>query len=350
MNHLEQCYAIKFCVKLNKSPSETVQLLSEAYPTDRLSKTQIYEWHKRFRDGRENVESELGQGRTATSTTQENIIAVENLLNENPRLTVRKIAGTLGISLGSCHSMLHEQLGMSRVCSRWVPRLLTNQMKVDRVTKAQEILDRYFHEGEAFLKRIVTGDEVWLHYYDPETKQQSSEWKRPTEPTPLKPRATKSAGKIMAVFFFDSEGVIYRYIVPRGTTVTGNLYIEILANLRDAVNKKRPHLRDQRWLLHHDNAPSHTAGKVMEFLHRNDIEIVPHPPYSPDLAPCDFFYFPNLKLPLRGNHFQTDNELIRAVGDVERDLQKNGLLHVFYKWTERLRKCIDIGGGYVEKE
>lgn len=201
MNHLEQRYAIKFCVKLNKSPSETVQLLSEAYPTDRLSKTQIYEWHKRFRDGRENVESELGQGRTATSTTQENIIAVENLLNENPRLTVRKIAGTLGISLGSCHSMLHEQLGMSRVCSRWVPRLLTNQMKVDRVTKAQEILDRYFHEGEAFLKRIVTGDEVWLHYYDPETKQQSSEWKRPTEPTPLKPRATKSAGKIMAVFF-----------------------------------------------------------------------------------------------------------------------------------------------------
>ena len=69
-----------------QSPSETVQLLSKAYPTNRLSKTQIFEWHKRFRDGRENVESELGQGRTATSTTQENIIAVENLLNENPRL------------------------------------------------------------------------------------------------------------------------------------------------------------------------------------------------------------------------------------------------------------------------
>ena len=161
---------------------------------------------------------------------------------------------------------------------------------------------------------------------------------------PVKPRASKSAGKVLAVFFFDAKGVVYRHIVPRGSTVTAAAYVEILANLRDAVNRKRLHYQDGRW-LHHDNAPVHTAGKVLEFLHRNNMQTVPHPPYSPDLAPCDFFLFPTLKRPLRGRRFSNDNELMQAVGDVTRDIEKDGLLHVFYKWTARLRKCIEIGGG-----
>lgn len=108
---------------------------------------------------------------------------------------------------------------------------------------------------------------------------------------------------MMAVFFFDSEGVLYRNIIPRITTVTANVYIEILGNLRDAINRKRQNLLQRGGLLHHDNSPTHTAGKVLEFLQRNIIQTVPHPPYSSDLAPCDFFYFQNLKRPLRGRHF-----------------------------------------------
>ena len=156
---------------------------------------------------------------------------------------------------------------------------------------------------------------MWLHYYDPETKQQSSLWKKVSDPTPVKPRASKSAGKVLAVFFFDSNGIVYRHVVPRGTKVTAAAYVEILGNLCDAVNRKRPNLREGRWLLHHDNAPCHTAGKVIEFLHRNNMQTVPHPPYSPDLAPCDFFLFPTLKRPLRGRRFSNDKELMQAVGD-----------------------------------
>ena len=167
---------------------------------------------------------------------------------------------------------------------------------------------------------------------------------------PLSSRAPRKVQGRFWLFFFDAKGVLYRHVVPRGSTDTAAAYVEILANLRDAVNRKRNHLRDGRWLLHHDNAPVHTAGKVLEFLHRNNMQTVPHPPYSPDLAPCDFFLFPTLKRPLRGRRFSNDNELIQAVGDVTRDIEKDGLLHVFYKWTAQLRKCIEIGGGYVEKE
>ena len=87
MSNIEQRYAIKFCVHLQKSPTETFNLLQEAYPTDHLFKTQAFEWHKRFREGRETVENEEGVGRHNTSINEENVIAIENLLNENPRLS-----------------------------------------------------------------------------------------------------------------------------------------------------------------------------------------------------------------------------------------------------------------------
>lgn len=95
MTSTEQRYAIKFCVKLSKSATETVELLSQAYPADRLSKTQIFEWHRRFREGRETVENDPGCGRSATVTTPENIAAIEEALLDNPRLS-QKIGRSSG--------------------------------------------------------------------------------------------------------------------------------------------------------------------------------------------------------------------------------------------------------------
>ena len=216
-------------------------------------------------------------------------------------------------------------------------------------SESQEVLDRRVQEGLAFLKRIITGDECWVHFYDPETKQQSSLWKKPEDPTPVKPRTQKSAGKILAIIFFDSVGVIYKHFVPQGQTINAQYYVEILGNLRDAVKRKRPELRNGEWLLLHDNAPPHTAGLTQQFLARNQIETVPHPPYSPDLAPCDFWLFPQMKKPLRGRHFQGREELQTAVGEVLRDLDKDGLLPVFEKWCDRLQKCINIGVHMLKK-
>jgi hypothetical protein len=59
------------------------------------------------------------------------------------------------------------------------------------------------------------------------------------------------------------------------------------------------------WLLHHDNAPSHTSFFTREFLTKNNTTVIPHPPYSPDLAPCDFSLFPRLKIKLKGRRFDT---------------------------------------------
>ena len=63
------------------------------------------------------------------------------------------------------------------------------------------------------------------------------------------------------------------------------------------------------WVLHHDNAPAHTSLPVQHFLASKNMVVIPHPPYSPDLAPCNFFLFPKMKLHLKGRHFDTIEDI-----------------------------------------
>jgi len=93
-------------------------------------------------------------------------------------------------------------------------------------------------------------------------------------------------------FFFDIQGIIQVDWVPEGQTVNQVYYKEVLTNLREWVRRRRPEMwKNGSWVLHQDNAPAHNALSVQMFLMKHKITLLEHPPYSPDLAPCDFFYF-----------------------------------------------------------
>jgi hypothetical protein len=80
--------------------------------------------------------------------------------------------------------------------------------------------------------------------------------------------------------------------VPKGQTVNSGFYCDVLRRLRENVQRRRPELwREQTWLLHHENAPFHTSVLTQQFLAKHKMAVIPHPPYSPDLASCDFFFF-----------------------------------------------------------
>ena len=86
--------------------------------------------------------------------------------------------------------------------------MLTPEKKQVRLATSRDNLSLYNADPAKFLRRYVTMDETWAHYFDPETKQQSKHWKHVTSPTPVKFRKIASAGKIMASVFWDSEGVL----------------------------------------------------------------------------------------------------------------------------------------------
>ena len=90
-------------------------------------------------------------------------------------------------------------------------------------------------------------------------------------------------------------------------------YLEVLKRLREKVRWKQPELlASNSWILHHDNAPAHTALSVREFLATKQITVLEHPAYAPDLATSDFFLFPKINEILKGRHFD-DNDDIRRI-------------------------------------
>ena len=101
-------------------------------------------------------------------------------------------------------------------------------------------------------------------------------------------------------------------------------------------------------MLHHDNAPCHTAISVIEFLAKKGIPVVPQPPYSPDLSPCDFFLFPKLKFYLRGRHFGTLENIEKAVTDQLKAIPVNDYQRCYEEWEQRPRRCVDSQGNYFE--
>ena len=156
---------------------------------------------------------------------------------------------------------------------------------------------------------------------------------------------SRSNMKVMLVVFFDLHGVIHYEFVPRGQTVSQEFYAAGLKLLREAVRRKRPQLwTNQSWVLHHDNAPAHSSFFVRNFLAKNEATVVPQPPYSPDLAPADFFLFPKLKSTLKGHRFDTFDEI-----------QKNSTKELFaipkealQSWQKRWERCVASKVNYFE--
>jgi len=105
-----------------------------------MSRTQCYEWFKRFEKGRMSVGEDPRPGRPSTSTDDDHVDRVRAVIRGNRRLTVREFADEMGISIGSWHQILTEKLQMPRVSAKFVPRLLTDDQKEDRVETSQELL------------------------------------------------------------------------------------------------------------------------------------------------------------------------------------------------------------------
>lgn len=345
---MEQRVCVKFCCKTDKTFTETWALLQQAYKEDCMSRSQCHEWFKRFKSGRTSIEEESRSGRPSTSTNDENIDAVRSVIRANRRLTVREVAEEVGISIGSCHEILTVKLGMHRVSAKLVPRLLTDDQKENRVKISQELLDRASTDKN-YIKTIITGDETWVYGYDIETKAQSSQWIGKMSPRPKKARMSRSNLKLMLIIFFDYRGVVHHEFVPQGQTVNKEFYVQVLRRLREDVRRKRPELwKNKSWVLHHNNAPSHSSLLVSQFLAGNEIAVLPHPPYSPDLAPADFFLFPKLKTTLKGRRFQSVDEIQQNSQRQLRTISQNEFQGAFQQWQKRWERCVASRGEYFE--
>ena len=183
-------------------------------------------------------------------------------------------------------------------------------MKAERKHCAA-ILSNHIETTPHFFDRLVTVDETWVYLYDPEMKYQSKQWKTPSEPAPRKAKMTRSSVKVMLTVFWDAEGVILIDFLTNGKTMNSEHYSHLISSLKkELTRKRRAKLRNGHMFLLHDNAPPHRAGVTQAAIEESGLESLPHPAYSPDLAPSDFFLFP--KRELKGRRFDNENEICRV--------------------------------------
>ena len=312
-----------------------------------LSRSQVYHIFDQLRSGHDGSDGR-GKNKDPTVRIQANIQAVAELIEDDRRLTVREISEETGIPKTTIHDILVDDLQLKHVSARWVPHLLTDENRAERTRCAQEFF-RMMRREPGFLQRIITADETWLHYVTPETKNQSKQWVPVDARSPTKARVSRSAKKTMAIVFFDSQGLVYTHYVPQGQTVNSDYYCTVLDTLRDHIRRKRPNLVQIGWFLHHDNARPHVSLLTREFLARRGIQVVSHPPYSPDLAPADFWLFPHVKSNIAGCRFDTFQDVKSAWEGVTTPMAPSEFAGAFDKWLQRWERCIERGGDYVEK-
>jgi transposase len=127
----------------------------------------------------------------------------------------------------------------------------------------------------------------------------------------------------MLVCFFDHKGMVHYKFIAQGQMVNQQCYLEVLITLWESVRRKRPGLWPNTWILHHDSAPTHDALRVREFLAKKPITKMDNPPYSPELAPCNFWLFPKLKNALKGQKFADLSDIQCNVKTLLRGIPKN---------------------------
>ena len=201
------------------------------------------------------------------------------------------------------------------------------------------------NENDSFLKRLITGDEKWIVYNNIKRKRS---WSRPREPARIISKAGIHRKKVLLSVWWDYKGIVYFELLPPNRTINFVIYIEQLTKLNNAVEKKRPELTNRKGVVfHHDNARPHTSLITRQKLLELGWDVLPHPPYSPDLAPSDYFLFRSSQNSLNGKNFNNDDDIKSYL--IQFFANKN---HKFYEreimmLLERWQKVIDQNGQHI---
>lgn len=344
----DQRIQIKFLVDEGRSQTEVIRRVQAVNGNGALCRSAIQKWYNRFQSGDPSVDDKPKSGAPRKRTAAK-IQQVRDLVNRDKRSTLRELSRDSGLSFGCVRKVVKDDLGLKKKPAKWIPHLLTAAQKLRRVNRCRQslaILRRRNNRPEA----IICEDESWIHAWNPESKEASKQWIGPGEDRPTKVVIERSTLKTMLVAFFDRSGMIYHEFVLDGHGIGTDCYLEILQRFKGALRRKRPELfRNHRWVLLHDGAPAHIARPVQHFLQENNMEQLPHPGYSPDITPADYWLFNRIKTPLSGHRHRSIADLQTAANAVIASIPAAEFAAAFDRLQPRMRECIQARGNYFER-
>jgi histone-lysine N-methyltransferase SETMAR len=310
-------YAINFLVRDGWKAADISKKISDVYGDQALSRSQVFKLVSRASEGYSAAVRLPGSGRPISATTEENVEKIDAMIREDRRISIRDIAEEISISLERVNHTIRDTLGFKKCAAAWIPKDLTEAQRQARIDICNTHLELIEEQGNDYLRNVVTCDESWVYYEDPPTRKEARHYRHSSSPLLSVAKRGLTPKKRLLITFFGVEGLICTTFLPEGSTMDSKTYIGIIrTRVIRKIREKRPELSirggQHFWVLHQDNARPHTSAYTRQWLAANGIPVMEHPPYSPDLAPCDFWLFPNLKKDLRGIVFETEDHLKQA--------------------------------------
>jgi histone-lysine N-methyltransferase SETMAR len=270
--------------RLGYKATEATSNICGSRGKDALSIHTAHHWFNRFRNGNFELDYLPHSGRPLAVDMD----VLKQLIEEDPRLTTRCLAERLGYSHTTVETHRGE-LGKTWKYGVWMPHdLLAHQLE-HRVDACMELMTA--HRNYQWFHNLITGDEKWVLYVNHTRKRQWLGVGQTGLPTPKNDLHPK---KITLSVWWGVKEIIHWELLPTDFTITADLYCQQL----DRVAAKLQGKQDRIYFLH-DNARPHIAKSTREKLLKLGWVTVPHPPYSPDLAPTDYHLFHSLSNHLR---------------------------------------------------
>jgi [histone H3]-lysine36 N-dimethyltransferase SETMAR len=303
-----------------------------------LNSRKCRRWFSRFRSG--NYDLRDVKRKVRKVQFDDNVLL--SLLKQDNRVTIMEFAKFLYFS----HSTVHRHLKkLGKICKleTWMPHELSENNKMMRLNVCNFLYSRFIQSS--FLDRVVTGEEKWIFYKNIKRKRH---WVNAKESPCIQVEPSLNSKKILLSVWWDVNVMIFFNLLPVNQTINSEIYCKHLESLNQALREKRPQLiKGDRIILQHDNARPHIAEMTRNKIRELGWEILPHPPYSPDLAPSDYHLFRSLEHFLRGKIFTSEAELETNLWAFFESKPREFYRRGMEKLIERWHNVISNNGRYI---
>lgn len=346
VSDIEQRGFIKINVLGGATASEIHRLLQKSIGRTAYSLSTVKYWVKRFQENQWDVSEGRGGAHHFHTDHDRRVEDVRMALEDKRDWTEAELAEELDIPQSTIHRILTQDLKLSKRLGIFVPHELTPENRAARIAASNNNL-QLLRKHPRLLKQTLALDESWVFLRTPKDRTHSKYWLAKDEPPPHLPVHNAHGPKRMLVLALDWHGIAFWELLPTGKTVTADYYHDFLnRNIGSWLSEKKYN----RVMVLHDNARPHKSNKIKEFFVSMGIREWAHPPYSPDLSPCDYGCFAILKNNLRGYRFQSWEELEIHLGTEIEEGNTAGRYTAVQKLEERWNGVIEVKGEYLQNK
>ena len=341
----ELYFFIKMMVHNDHTAPDILFYLVNVYGVDFISQRRVQDIVKEFKSGeRLSHKRKEGSGRRSTSTTEENIQAVRQLVENDISMNCKQMSEHVGIPARSVNRILVDKLKKKCVKAKWVPHMLTEANKERRVVVGRQVLNVL---NRRISKRLVVTDEKWIYHRNTPSSAHQHFWVDSGGDRPQQPKKTISAAKSLLMMATNFHGESYFELLQEGETVDSERYIVFLRNVVNHFRSLHEPVMPENMLLMHDNARPHVAHAVTEFINQQNITVIPQPPYSPDFNLLDRVVFRNYEVFRLGENFASRAEILDSITEYTDTFSMRQFLKQLESLKSDITSIIELNGNYL---